>query len=500
MLPAVHSLCAAVVCVDAVAMPTCTLARSALLVGAVAAASACGGEEGDEWASVSAELSASLRRARATAIRDTVRQRGLGAGALLGGIADAETGLAHCWSEATWACEGPASASCGGGPVIAGAGDGPCALREGGLGMFQFDGGTFDQTLARDGAGVLLLEGNIDHAVDFVLGMVVRSQFIEGVDDVAAARAWLDTVPVAPGDARYEAWISTVTRYYNGCSPTSSCWASRRARYGDKTESVYAELGADFWGQTVEPPPPPPPEPCAPVPPEGRVIEEGEGCYTRGGGASGWRVVSGEGSGGSLEWTYAMAGARDNFAVWRLDVAQAGRYLIEVHTDGGTYGQSRQAPYTVRSAGLEAVVVLDQAAAPGFVPLVEVDLAAGGDQWVMLGDDTGEPYADRVRLVFDAVRVVPVAPVVDVPPGQVTTPGEEPAPAGPVAPLPEVVPGEVTAPVVSPPLDGEVSGGCACVAPPAPRSTTPSVVLIFAVAVLALSPARPRARAPRRGP
>ena len=71
--------------------------------------------------------------------------------ALLAGIGEVETNFAHCWSEATWACQGPASASCGGGPVIAGASDGPCSAQQGGLGMFQFDSGTFSQTLATYG-------------------------------------------------------------------------------------------------------------------------------------------------------------------------------------------------------------------------------------------------------------------------------------------------------------------------------------------------------------
>ena len=84
------------------------------------------------------------RRTRSEAIRDAAASRGMTTGVLLAGIAQVETGLSHCWSEATWACQGPNSPSCGGGPVIAGAADGPCSLQEGGLGMFQFDGGTFD--------------------------------------------------------------------------------------------------------------------------------------------------------------------------------------------------------------------------------------------------------------------------------------------------------------------------------------------------------------------
>lgn len=186
-----------------------------------------------------------------------VTARGIKNAALFGGIADAETGLAHCWSEATWACQGPWSSSCGG-PVIAGAGDGPCAIREGGLGMFQFDGGNFDQTLARDGQGILTVEGNVDRAVDFVIGMVIRSHFIPQAHDVPSAVDFLNSVPIAPGNPNYEAWISTVTRYYNGCPQNGSCWASRRANYERLTRGIYHEMGGDsFWGRASQPPPDP---------------------------------------------------------------------------------------------------------------------------------------------------------------------------------------------------------------------------------------------------
>jgi hypothetical protein len=224
---------------------------------AIASSVACGGEVDDvDEAKVIAELSASARRARAIAIRDVAAARGITNGALLAGIGDAETGLAHCWSEATWACQGPFSSSCNG-PVIAGAGDGPCSIRQGGLGMFQFDGGNFDQTLARDGTGILILEGNIDHAVDFVLNMVVRSVYAPATD-TGSALAWINSIPISPGNPAYEAWVSTVTRYYNGCGPTASCWSSRRARYKNLTTSIYNEMGgAGFWSPGPSTPPPP---------------------------------------------------------------------------------------------------------------------------------------------------------------------------------------------------------------------------------------------------
>ncbi len=193
-------------------------------------------------------LTPAQRRARAAQIRDAASAAGMTQGWMLAGIAQAETGLAHCWSEATWACQGPNSPDCGGGPVIAGAGDGPCSLMQGGLGLFQFDGGTFDQTLARDGVEILRIDGNVTHAVEFVTDMVIRSEFISGVSTAAEAIAWMNEVRI--GNAHWDPWIRTVTRYYNGCRPTASCWSSRYASYRDKTVNVYEEMGADFWGES----------------------------------------------------------------------------------------------------------------------------------------------------------------------------------------------------------------------------------------------------------
>jgi hypothetical protein len=456
------------------------------LIVCAALLASCGPEldEGRSLDTVQSELSAALRRARAQAIRDVANQNGLTNGALLGGIGDAETGLAHCWSEATWACQGPNSSSCNG-PVIAGAGDGPCSLQQGGLGIFQFDGGTFDQTIARDGAAILTLEGNIAHVIPFVTNMVIRSQFIDGVDTEAQAIEFMNRVPIQAGDPLYEAWISTVTRYYNGCSPTASCWSSRRGRYSSLTTGIYAEMGTDFWGR---PTPPPPPPVCDPIPRGGRTIEETDGCYSEGGGATGWRVVNDTGSGGSLKWTYTIDGATDNFGVWSLDFAEEGTYRIEVHSDGGTYFQSRRARYTIEHDGMTESMILDQTSGSGFLPLAELHFARGGDQRVRLEDSTGEPYADRVMIGFDAIRVVrvePMAPPIDPPP----PPPIDPEPLDPLdgiadqdpAPAAETIDGLVPSRPRED-LAGTMDGGCRCVSGQ-PRSNG---VLLVALAGLLL--------------
>jgi hypothetical protein len=192
-------------------------------------------------------LTASERRVRAGQIRDAAFAHGMTQGYLLAGIADAETNMSHCWSELSWACQGPASPDCGGGPVVAGAGDGPCEMQQGGLGMFQFDAGTYDDTLRREGDRILTIDGNVAAAVDFVVAMLVRSVYIDGVDDAAQAIVWSNGV--RPDNERWDPWIRTVTHYYNGCTPTASCWDSRYAYYGDTTRALFDEMGAAFWNE-----------------------------------------------------------------------------------------------------------------------------------------------------------------------------------------------------------------------------------------------------------
>ncbi len=199
----------------------------------------------EEVGAVQSLLTATERRARAAQIRDAAAANGITQGWLLAGIADAETRMSHCWSELTWACQGPNSADCGGGPVVAGAGDGPCSLREGGLGMFQFDAGTFEDTLRREGNRVLSIAGNVAAAVDFTTAMVVRSAYVPGVDNREQAIAWMNGVRI--GNDRWDPWIRTVTHYYNGCAPSYSCWTQRYGHYRDNTTGVYSEMGATFW-------------------------------------------------------------------------------------------------------------------------------------------------------------------------------------------------------------------------------------------------------------
>jgi len=185
-----------------------------------------------------------VKHGRLVLIRDTAAQMGVHNGALMAGIAMSETNLAHCWSEATYACMGPTSPSCGG-PIIAGSADGPCAAMQGGLGMFQFDAGTWADTLAAYGDAILTVSGNTAQAVSFVIDKVMLD--IPGAASWQDAVDWLNRVPLVAGDPITEQWSHLIACRYNGCCTTSALCTERADGYRDHAIEVYRELGAAFW-------------------------------------------------------------------------------------------------------------------------------------------------------------------------------------------------------------------------------------------------------------
>ena len=148
-----------------------------------------------------------------------------------------------------------------------------------------------------------------------------------------------------------------------------------------------------------------PPATCGQLDPSGGMIDDGDPCFATGGPPTYLRHVTGAGMGGSLIWTHATASATEaNFAQWNLDFAEAGHYLVEAYTDT-SYAQSHEAAYTVHAQGGDTVATIDQSAVNGWQTLGEFDFAAGADQWIHLGDNTGEPTSANLQLVFDAIRV-----------------------------------------------------------------------------------------------
>jgi uncharacterized protein (TIGR03382 family) len=145
--------------------------------------------------------------------------------------------------------------------------------------------------------------------------------------------------------------------------------------------------------------------PCGTIEASGGVIDDGDACFRRGGPGASLREVADAGWESSLVWTHTTDDtAEANFARWTLELAEAGDYRVEVYT-AAAYAQSRQARYQVRHDGVIEEIVVDQTAVDGWQALGDLTFTAGGDQWIHLGDDTGEPLADNVQLVFDAIRL-----------------------------------------------------------------------------------------------
>jgi len=334
---------------------------------------------------VQQDVTAAVKRERSELIRDSAAEMGLHNAALLGGIAISETNFAHCWSEATFACQGPASASCDGGPVIAGGADGPCGAQQGGLGMFQFDSGTYTQTLATYGDSILTVEGNTAQAVAFVVERAIQD--IDGVTDWTSAIDWMNSIPMKSSEPKARAWGTFVACRYNGCCSSSSLCVDRANKYRDNAIALYNEMSAEFWATGSR---------CAAIP-EGGIIDQRSECYLAGGEPRYWRREA-EGYGDSREWTGSTtADSPSNFARWH--VRGAGSFRLAAHVTGG---EAKTAKYRVVHAGKTDTVTVDQSVANGFVDLGVFDFGGGGDEYVELGDNTGT--ADQ-RVVFDALAI-----------------------------------------------------------------------------------------------
>jgi hypothetical protein len=171
---------------------------------------------------------------------------------------------------------------------------------------------------------------------------------------------------------------------------------------------------------------------CEPIPPEGRIVDESEVCFEKGGPAEYWRTEA-AGWNDSLFWTHATDDPdAANFARWSFDFEEAGLYRLEAYTQA-PWAESVQAPYTVTHGGDTDTVVVDQTAADGWNEIGEFLFAAGPDQSLYLPDNTGEAVSTQTQIVADAVRLTRI----DEP---VEEEDAEAAEEAAVEPVPEITP------------------------------------------------------------
>ncbi len=143
---------------------------------------------------------------------------------------------------------------------------------------------------------------------------------------------------------------------------------------------------------------------CAPLDAGGGTIDDGDNCFEPGGPSQYLRAVN-VGNDGDLLWTGTTNHASAvSFAVWHLDLAEAGQYRVEAFVQGSV-ATSTQTKYVVAHAGSTSSVVVDQTGADRWVDLGTFDFDAGGAQRVRVDDNTGEAGSSHKKIVFDAVRL-----------------------------------------------------------------------------------------------
>jgi lysozyme len=146
--------------------------------------------------------------------------------------------------------------------------------------------------------------------------------------------------------------------------------------------------------------------PCGVIDASGGMIDDSDACFTPGGPTAYMRHVTDAGEDDTLYWTHTTTAAEEaNYGEWDLDFAAAGTYLVEAYTDTA-YATSQAADYHIQAAGQLQSSTIDQSAVDGWQSLGQFAFAAGGNQMITLGDNTGE--ATQKQLVFDAIRFTPL--------------------------------------------------------------------------------------------
>jgi hypothetical protein len=149
--------------------------------------------------------------------------------------------------------------------------------------------------------------------------------------------------------------------------------------------------------------------PCEVLGPAGGILDNDGACFYPFGDLEYWRTES-DGHAGSLRWTRAVRSSTpDNWAWWRIHLEEEGDYLVEWFADSD-FGQYNQTHYTVVADGTSTDIRVDQGGLDGWQSLGTYHFAAGGDQYVFIGDDApSSPPSDR-QLVADAIRLTRVGP------------------------------------------------------------------------------------------
>ncbi|MCB9701484.1 MAG: peptidoglycan DD-metalloendopeptidase family protein [Myxococcales bacterium] len=168
-----------------------------------------------------------------------------------------------------------------------------------------------------------------------------------------------------------------------------------------------------------EEPPPPPPDMCNAIPPQGAILEDDGPCLTLGGKPANYGEIAGN---GGHAYHTALDVPSPDYAeggIWLLNFEQAGDYELSVFVPAGLPSPANKATYKIAFNGQATKAYVDHAAVAGnWASLGTFTFAAGGDQWVRLGDNYDLPGDNGKRIAIDALKIVPGVAPCECMPGQ----------------------------------------------------------------------------------
>ena len=379
------------------------------LVGAVAAA--CGPaspEAGDDLDVGHAEqqITSALMTARSNAIKSVHSTHPtINNPLLFAGIAYTETQMAHCQSEynnqvSTYVCSGPYSADCGG-AVTAGYWDGACSIEQGGLGMWQFDEGTYTQTINKwttsgywngQTHDVLDVEDSISAAIDFILFKAWYSDRTPYFSSYQAMYDWINGIRPIDGNGDYETWLGFLAYNYNGQPWGSSGWSTTKEKYRSHTRAVYDAMGGDsYWygagGGGFD-----------------ETVDDSDSACSLYGNASWWWSVSGYGVNNQMHYTWNNQSGVSNYVYWNLDIPESGTYTFQVFVPSN-HATTTSAWYAVYDGSSWHWHSVNQNAYYNDWVTLGTHYVTAGTRYVYLQDATGETTG-TTKVGVDAVRAI----------------------------------------------------------------------------------------------
>jgi hypothetical protein len=209
-------------------------------------------------------------------------------------------------------------------------------------------------------------------------------QFYATVDD--GVRISVNGVPVI------DQWIAQTRATHMGSYYLPTGTHQIRVEYFEATGDAVAIV---TWSGSSSPAPP--------VPISIIVDDQDEG-FIRGGPTDGWYGRQ-TGYDEHLYWTWNSTTADQNWAKWLPHVTAPGEYEVFVYIPERFSGAT-QARYVVALNGQQYSRTVDQSLYPGqWVSLGSYRFKGGPDEYVYLGDATGEAYATRY-VAYDAIMLV----------------------------------------------------------------------------------------------